>query len=320
MSFATTAQEVEAQHGLRVSDTTLNALVQRVGGVAHADQQRLLDELEALPPGIAREDRIEVEDIGPNPDPLCVSTDGITYATRLREPCPADPKQLRLIYQEMKCGCVFWKDKDESIHKRVVYGRDDPERFGLAVWARAVQCGLLQAPRHIYISDGGGWCETIHKKYFADGTRIIDFFHLSEYVWAAAHGLYSDEKKAAQWAKQCLGILKRSSGMRLLTHLQRGMAARGEAASAHLEPLHDLISYLEPRVPYTDYSDYTAKGFPIGSGMMESTCKQTVGLRLKGSGRQWSERGALAMTALNAHRLNDHWTAFWSTKPQRRAA
>ena len=58
----------------------------------------------------------------------------------------------------------------------------------------------------------------------------------------------------------------------------------------------------------------------IGSGIMESTCKQLVGQRLKGSGRQWSERGALAMTALIGQRINRSWEAFWASRPIHRAA
>ena len=54
--------------------------------------------------------------------------------------------------------------------------------------------------------------------------------------------------------------------------------------------------------------------------MMESTCKQLVATRLKGSGRQWSESGALAMAALIGQRINQQWDAFWASRPLHRAA
>ena len=66
--------------------------------------------------------------------------------------------------------------------------------------------------------------------------------------------------------------------------------------------------------------DYRAAGYVIGSGMMESTCKQLVAQRLKGPGMQWSEAGALAMTALIAHRINGTWDRFWASRPLQRAA
>jgi hypothetical protein len=53
-----------------------------------------------------------------------------------------------------------------------------------------------------------------------------------------------------------------------------------------------------------DYPAYRERGWQIGTGLIESTCKQLVGRRLKGPGMHWSEHGALAMTALKATDLN----------------
>jgi len=80
------------------------------------------------------------------------------------------------------------------------------------------------------------------------------------------------------------------------------------------------MGYVRPRLPITDYVEYRERGFVIGSGIMESTCKQLVGKRLKGCGRQWSEGGALAMCGLIAQRLNRTWETFWATRPLHRAA
>ncbi len=47
--------------------------------------------------------------------------------------------------------------------------------------------------------------------------------------------------------------------------------------------------------------------------MMESTCKQLVGQRLKGPGMHWTEKGAIAVTALRATNLNHKWNKFWNS-------
>ena len=41
-----------------------------------------------------------------------------------------------------------------------------------------------------FISDGGTWCDTVVRNHFHDATRILDRYHLSEHVRAAArrHG------------------------------------------------------------------------------------------------------------------------------------
>ncbi len=91
----------------------------------------------------------------------------------------------------------------------------------------------------------------------------------------------------------------------------------GPEAGEALEP---LLDYLRPRLSITNYVDHRKAGNTIGSGMIESNCKQVVAKRLKGSGMQWSETGAVAMTALVAHKLNDTWNALWDTRPLQRAA
>jgi len=62
-----------------------------------------------------------------------------------------------------------------------------------------------------------------------------------------------------------------------------------------------------------DDPDLRERHYQIGTGMVESTAKQLVGMRLKGPGMHWSEPGALAVTALRAHDLNNNWHHFWNT-------
>lgn len=316
MGFAELQEELLAQHDVRLTDSTLNDLMQKVGGVAEADRQAELDALAAAPRGHYREQLVEVERAAPAR--LYVSCDGITYRTRYREDDPEHPGEKRVIYQEMKTGAVFWQDARGRWHKQVVTGRDDPERFGLSLWKVAVQCGMLTCPEVIFISDGGIWCSTVAELYFRDATRILDWYHLTEHVWAAGRKLYpQDEKAAKRWAQDCLGDLHDGGGRGLLAHLERcRMARRG----ADVEALDELMNYVRPRLGITDYVTYRAKDYVIGSGMMESTCKQVVGQRLKGAGMKWSERGAIAMAALVVQKLNGNWDRFWAGRPLQRAA
>src|SRR5450432_1475922 len=97
---------------------------------------------------------------------------GSSTAPAYLEDDPENPGKKRAIYQEIKCGAVFWQDPKEQWHKPVVSGRDEPQRFGLCLWQLAVQCGLLLCPEVIFISDGGTWCNTVAESYFKDATRI----------------------------------------------------------------------------------------------------------------------------------------------------
>ena len=320
MDFHELQRQLHEQHDVQVTDTTLDVLMRRVGGVAEADRQKILDALSAKSVGVAREEAVCVK--LPAPRRMYVSCDGIFYPTRYKEPDPDDPEHNRIKYQEMKVGTVFWQDNKDRWHKRVVSGRDDSERFGLSLWLLAVECGMLSCPEVIFISDGGGWCNTVAQTYFKEAIRILDWYHLSEHVWEAGRKLYpADEKATGRWVAVALDYLHDHSGRGLLMYLERSLAARGETISDDKrEALQSLINYLSSRLTITEYVTYREKGCVIGSGMMESTCKQVVSRRLKGPGMQWSEHGALAIAALIGQRLNDSWTEFWRSRPLQRAA
>jgi len=316
MSFLHLQKQLLKQHNVRLTDSTLDSVMQKVGGVAHADLQAQLDVLEALPRGVAREQKVQVQRAAPRR--LHVSCDGITYRTCYREDDPENPGKKRVVYQEIKVGAVFWQDEKERWHKRVVVGRDDPERFGLSLWMLAVECGLLTCPQVVFISDGGSWCSTVADLYFKGVTRILDWYHLTEYVWKAGRALYpGQEQEIKRWVNACLDHLHDSGGAGLLAHLERCRIARGGQTP---EAFETLVGYLTPRVSITDYPAYRAQGLIIGSGMIESSCKQVVGQRLKGPGMEWSEEGALAMATLVACEINDDWDTFWATAPLQRAA
>lgn len=317
-SFAPLQEELWVHHRVRLSDSALDMLMQAAGGVAEQDRQAEIEQLSSAPPGLHREKLLAVDRVVSVPSRLYVSCDGVMYRTRYREADEENPNKNKLIYQEMKAGTVFWQDSEGRWCKQVIAGRDKPEQFGLSLWALAVRCGMLQAAEVVFISDGGSWCNTVAELYFKDATRILDWYHLSEHIWAAGRQLYpGDEKGAKRWVSTCLTHLHESSGIGLLRHLERSRKARTASGQAIID---ELVGYLRPRVAITDYVEYRAAGYVIGSGMMESTCKQLVSQRLKGPGMQWSERGALAMTALVAHRLNGTWDRFWGSRPLQRAS
>lgn len=315
MSFAELQNSARLVLDARLCDSVLNRLVQRVGGAAVADEAQRVAALQAAGAGRDREDRVPRRRVAQAPQRLYISADGVLYPSRKREEIGG--ARRRIVYQEMKCGSVFWQNAKGVWEKRVLNGREDVARFGLRLWALAVECGLLEAGEVIFISDGGAWCETVRQMQFRDARRIVDWYHTAEHVWVAARLLYSQEKAAARWAGRCLSLLREYSGIGLLRYLRRSRHTRDDAAAQ--AALAQLIGYIEPRAAFMDYYEYEAGGYVIGSGMMEATCKQIVGQRLKGSGRQWSEAGAVGLATLISYRLNGDWTAFWKTAPLRRA-
>lgn len=289
------------QHGVTLSHDTLVSLAQDAGGTLdrwrraeaeHAARQR------HRPPPPEQEP----------PARIYVSCDGIMYCTNQLEDDPQHRGEQRLIWQPMKVGCVSWQDADERWHKRMIWGRESPPEFGAALWRLACRCGYEGAGEKIYACDGGAWCWEIYRQYFSDAAGVLDWYHVSEHVWEAARNVCRATPEA--WAHAALDQLHDGGGTALQTWLEAQL--RG-SRGGHRAALEELLGYVCNKTPLMDYPRYRAQGWSIGTGMMEATCKQLVGVRLKGPGMHWTEAGAIAITALRATELNGDWHETWKT-------
>ena len=61
------------------------------------------------------------------------------------------------------------------------------------------------------------------------------------------------------------------------------------------------------------YDVYLAAGYPIGSGVVESTCGHTVKSRMEGTGRRWSIKGAESTLLLRSVYTSNDWDDYWRT-------
>ncbi len=67
------------------------------------------------------------------------------------------------------------------------------------------------------------------------------------------------------------------------------------------------IGYYQGNLPYMDYGSYLARGWPIGTGVVEGACGHLVKDRMERSGMRWTRAGAQAILDLRAVRTNDDW-------------
>lgn len=289
------------QHGVALQHEAILQLVHDVGGVAES-QRRLEAELRVRrSPELGQQIKPEVQ-----AQRVCVSCDGIMYCTNQTE--TASDGSKRLIWQQMKVGCVYWQDTQEKWHKQLVWGRESPAEFGASLFEVACRCGYLQAKEKLFASDGGPWCWDIKARDFHDAQGILDYYHASEHVWEAARLVNQGDAQTKEWAKQALDQLWSGGAQGLMSWLEEKILSRRGKPRAALESLRD---YVAQHKDHMNYSDYRKADWPIGTGIMESSCKQLVGLRLKGPGMHWTEEGALAITALRTMELNQKWHQFW---------
>lgn len=291
------------QHGVSLANETIIEVVHDVG--SHLDRIRQAEAEHSVRRRFVA--RPAVKTASP-PRRIYVSVDGAMYCTNQTEPDPLHPGQKRLIWQQMKVGCVYWQDADETWHKQMTWGRESPEEFGAALWRLACECGYEQAEERIFASDGAAWCWDIHRWHFSDAAGVLDWYHASEHVWEVARLINAVDP--ASWAEEALRQMREAGGRGLWEWLTPQTSRhRGKIRTA----LQSLQEYVATKARWMNYPDFRQQGWQIGTGMMESTCKQLIGARLKGPGMHWTEAGAVAITALKATDLNGHWTEFWKS-------
>jgi hypothetical protein len=72
------------------------------------------------------------------------------------------------------------------------------------------------------------------------------------------------------------------------------------------EQVEEEVNYLQTHRDRLDYGTARQRGEPLGSGDMESTCRQFQ-VRFKRTGQFWSQTGDEALLCLETFRRNGRW-------------
>ena len=142
-----------------------------------------------------------------------------------------------------------------------------------------------------------------------DWTRVSDFYHVSERVWAMADALFTkeEERESAAWAERMLKNLKRPSGASRVLHSAASLLSRRTLGAARMANFQKAYRYIQERTAYLKYHDYQSAHIPIGSGVTEAACKTVYTQRLKLSGMRWSAEGAQRILTLRTILLSGTW-------------
>ena len=93
--------------------------------------------------------------------------------------------------------------------------------------------------------------------------------------------------------------------------MKQVLSKRKKIKSSQRKALEDTIRYFENHRKWTRYDEYLAAGYPIGSGVVESSCGHTVKKRMEGTGRRWSIEGAESTLLLRSIYTSNDWDAYW---------
>jgi len=165
-----------------------------------------------------------------------------------------------------------------------------------------------QIVHYVALTDGNRGLKNRVQQDLPQFTLIVDIIHVTEYLWEAANILLGEtHPMRTMWIQDALRCLLEDEFEQLLTHLHYqlpGVSKRKQTA------LKKVITYLQNNRDYLHYQDYLAKGYPIGTGVIEGACRHLVKDRFERAGMHWSQAGAQVMLDLRAVYLNGDWDDF----------
>jgi hypothetical protein len=173
------------------------------------------------------------------------------------------------------------------------------------LWAEAMRRGLGHAREVLVIADGAVWIWNLVSDRFQQARQRVDFYHVSQHLWAVAHALYpQDESAAAAWVKPLLTKLKEDdNSCEVITEVELLRERLQEAAR---EQVDKELDYLKANRERMDYGAAKKRGEPLGSGAMESTCRQYQ-VRFKRTGQFWTRTGDEGLMCVETFWRNDRW-------------
>ena len=222
-------------------------------------------------------------------------------------------KGKTLSWREAKISLAHAKGSRTPIYAGAIEG--GVETAGRQLLGCAVRAGFGADSRVHAVGDGAAWIVgQVEAQFGPQGGYLIDFYHVCEYLSAAAKAIAPDAAAKEAWMEAQKEALKTG-------HLEKTL----QALARHLEPpqladdqapVRTCHRYLSGRKSQLDYRDALARDLPIGSGEIESAHRYIAQKRLKLPGAWWRVERADAMLALRVTRINGDWDAYWSKRGQ----
>jgi hypothetical protein len=279
-SFAKAAARTLEHHGVRVG-----AWRARVETYRHARQ------IGALKPAQRAESLLLVAQI-----------DGSMIPTLKAAPATGDRRKARAVEWREVRACLA-RDADSATP---LFGATlaSAEVAGL-LWREVAQSAGLTARTRVHaVGDGAPWiAPQVQKQFGPQASYLVDFYHVSQYLAAAAPPL----KNIQPWLKKQQGYLLENKTALVLKNLAR----RRESPGAAERPVAQAHRYLSERRDQLNYAQARKEELPIGSGEIESAHRHLIQPRLKIPGA-WKEQHAELMLNLRAARANGLWEKSWS--------
>lgn len=173
------------------------------------------------------------------------------------------------------------------------------EEFGKLLWATGCAVGADRARILVFICDGAVWIWNLITHYFPNAIQIVDWYHAVDRLERIAEEAFSNLAERQVWLA---GITEDLWQGRVEVVIEACQALAKKSSLAK-----QSLSYYNDNLERMRYAQFRSAGYLIGSGVIESGCKQIVSQRLKLPGAQWEVEGAVSTAKARAAWLSGNW-------------
>ena len=239
---------------------------------------------------------------------VAVSLDGVKVPMQSGDVLPGDSR-----YEEASCGSISYYDKEGEPLGTRRYGRM-PESKKLTMksfLAKEIERALQHRPdlQLVKVADGAKDNWTFLEAELPQGIPVLDFYHAAEHLNNAMELIYGKEslKRYTEFVKYRHILRHDEQGIeKVIRYLQRRVNSNPKKMLLKTE-----LNYFKNNKKRCRYAQLAEKKLPIGSGIVEATCKTLVTQRLKRSGMAWQTEGGQSILTfralLQSHLFDEGW-------------
>lgn len=173
------------------------------------------------------------------------------------------------------------------------------QEFGKVLWATGLRLNADLSPELVFLGDGALWIWNLVEQYYPQAVQILDWFHAEEHLELLAETAFADLTKRTAWLETATQALWDGQVEEVIS------ACRSLASVC--PKAEQTASYFANNIERTRYDRFRQAGYMIGSGTIESACKQIVTNRLALPGAQWEVVGAVFTAKARASWLSGDW-------------
>lgn len=224
-------------------------------------------------------------------------------------------------WKELKVGCFFkveqaptldpetmdWIDLAHARELSYVSHLGRPEPFGKKMWTESKRRAWHKASDTQVVGDGAVWIWNLVVDYFYAAHQVVDWYHATEHLAAAAHLAFGEgTPEASRWFKQLEIPLFQGHADRI-TQTILVLADQHPNAKEKFQEQAGYFTHYHHRIQYLDLR---SEGWVIGSGMVESGGKRFKD-RFAQAGMRWSRIGAERLLPVRAAYMSGRFDTRW---------